>query len=352
MQINETVLNELMGRALVDCGGAWQAPLVVIGGRLGLYKQLAVSGPLTTTELATQTGTAERYVREWCNATAASHYISYDASTNRYYLTPEQAFAFAHESSPGYLVPAFESAMYGVRAADRIEEGFRTGDGFAWGGHHQCFFSAVERFFRVAYETHLASEWIPSLEGVEEKLQRGAAVADIGCGHGASTIIMAKAYPSSRFFGFDSHGPSIETAQRRAREAGVQDRVQFAVQPAEAAAPQRYDFVTTFDALHDMGDPVAAARSVRRQMDSDGVWMVVEPAAADTVEGNLNPIGRLYYAASTLVCTPCSLAQPGRVALGAQAGEARIRQVAEEGGFTRFRRAAATPFNVVYEIRP
>jgi SAM-dependent methyltransferase len=352
MQMNETALNELLGRAIVDCGGAWHAPLVVMGGRLGLYKALAESGPMTPEDLASRTSTAERYVREWLNATAASGYISYQADTGRYYMTPEQASAFADENSPVYLVPAFEAAVYGTREAESIEAAFRTGEGFPWRGHHRCFFGAVERFFRTGYQAHLVTEWIPSLDGVAAKLEEGARVADIGCGHGASTIIMARAWPRSMFFGFDFHEASIATATERAAEAGVASQVKFSAQPADAYDGMPYEFVTTFDALHDMGDPVSAAKHVRRRIAGDGTWMVVEPAAADRVENNLNPVGRLYYSASTLVCTPCSLAQEGRMALGAQAGEARIREVALQGGFTRFRRAAETPFNVVYEIRP
>ncbi len=352
MQINETALNELLGRAVVDCGGAWHAPLVVIGGRLGLYKALAEAGPSTTEDIAARTGTAERYVREWCNATAASGYISFDATSGKYFLTPEQQFAFVDENSPAYLIPAFEGAGYGTRSAESIEACFRTGEGFSWGGHHPCFFTAVERFFRTGYEAHLVKDWLPALDGAVAKLEAGVTVADIGCGHGASTLIMARAFPKSKFFGYDSHPDSIRTAQGRAAEAGLEGRVTFATRPADVANGHSYEVVTTFDALHDMGDPVAAARNVRSHIAPDGVWMVVEPAAEDTVQGNLNPVGRLYYSASTLVCTPCSLAQPGRMALGAQAGEARIRAVVEQGGFTRFRRVAQTPFNLVYEIRP
>lgn len=350
--VDEAKLEELMGRVLVDFGAAYLAPLVVIGDRLGLYRALAKSGPSTSAELASATGTAERYVREWLNAHAASHYVVYDAKEGRYSLTPEQAMVFAQEDSPTLITGGFQAALAAGRIVDRATEAFRTGAGIGWHEHDHGVFHGVERFYRAGYVANLVQSWIPALDGVQAKLETGARVADVGCGHGASTILMAQAFPKSEFTGFDYHDASIEEARRRAREAGVADRCRFEVASAKNFPGMDYDLIATFDALHDMGDPVGAARHALAALAKDGVWMIVEPYAGDRVEENLSPLGRAYYAASTLLCTPCSLSQEVGLALGAQAGEARTRAVVTEGGFTRFRRALATPVNLIYEARP
>ena len=350
--VDEHKLHELLGRVIVDFGGADMAPLVVIGDRLGLYRALASDGPLTSASLAARTGTAERYVREWLNANAASGYVVYDAGTGRYTMTPEQALAFAAEDGPVFIVGAFQTALAAGRIVDRLTDAFRTGEGVGWHEHDHGLFHGIERFFRSSYLGNLVQAWIPSLDGADEKLRLGALVADIGCGHGASTIIMAKQYPHSQFVGFDSHPASIDAANARARQAGVADRCRFEVAGAKDYPGTEYDLVCVFDALHDMGDPAGAARHVRSTLAPGGSWMIVEPYAGDRVEENLNPVGRAYYAGSTLICTPCSLAQEVGLALGAQAGEARLRQVVQGAGFTRFRRAMGTPFNLVFEARP
>jgi SAM-dependent methyltransferase len=350
LQINEDALNDLLSKAVMDCGAAWHAPLVILGARLGLYDALAEAGPLTSAELAAKTSTAERYVREWLRASAASGYVTYGLD-DRYFLTPEQRFCFATEGSPAALIPAFESAVFGSRSMDALEPRFRTGEGYGWHMHHTHFFTAVEKFFRSGYEAHLTSQWLPALDGVMTKLERGARVADIGCGHGASTILMAQRFPNSDFVGYDSHGPSISTAMKRAADAGVSNNVRFTVASAADFDGAPYDFATTFDALHDMGDPIGAAARVRECLKADGTWMIVEPRANDEVQDNLNPVGRLYYSVSTLVCTPCSLAQEVGLALGAQAGEQALREVVTSAGFSRFRRVAETPFNFVFEAR-
>ncbi|HKE49402.1 MAG TPA: methyltransferase domain-containing protein [Rhodanobacteraceae bacterium] len=350
--INEQRLGELLGRTVVDFGGASIAPLVLIGDRLGLYRALAAHGAQTSTELATHTGTRERYVREWLNAQAASGYVEYDPESGRYALTPEQALVFAQEDSPAFIIGAFQTAMAAARIADRLTDAFRSGEGIGWHEHDHALFHGVERFFRSSYVGNLVQGWIPALDGVEAKLKRGIKVADIGCGHGASTILMAQAFPASTFTGFDYHPESIAEANARARKAGVADRCTFEVGTAKDFPDRRFDFVTVFDALHDMGDPAGAARHVLSTLKPDGSWMIVEPYAGDRTEENLNPVGRAFYAASTLICTPCSLAQEVGLALGAQAGEARMREVVTGAGFTRFRRATETPFNLVYEAWP
>jgi 2-polyprenyl-3-methyl-5-hydroxy-6-metoxy-1,4-benzoquinol methylase len=351
MPINEDRLNQLIGRFVADFGATFHAGLVVIGESLGLYKALA-DGPLTSAELAAKTGTNERYVREWLNSQAAGSYVEYDADTGRYFLTEEQAFAFADESSPAYLPGAFLLGVSVLRAVPQITERFRSGDGFGWHEHDHGLFRGTELFFRPGYAANLISSWIPSLDGVQEKMTHGAKVADVGCGLGASTILMAEAFPRSSFVGFDYHEGSIEMARQRAAEAGLSGKVSFEVASAKAFPGSDYDFVTFFDCLHDMGDPVGAAEHVRESLAPDGTWMIVEPFAGDRVEDNLNPIGRIYYSASTLLCTPASRSQEVGLALGAQAGEARVREVVTTAGFTRFRRAAETPFNIVYEARP
>jgi SAM-dependent methyltransferase len=350
--IDDIKLQAFMGQAVSELGATLGAALVVLGDRLGLYKAMADAGPLSSAELADRTGTAERYVREWLNAQAAGGYVSYDPRTQRYTLPPEQAFALADEGSPVFLPGAFQGMVAGVRDAHLLADAFRTGAGVGWHEHTPDLFEGTERFFRTGYQANLVSSWIPSLEGVEAKLRAGASVADVGCGHGASTILMAQAYPASSFVGFDYHAASIEKARSRASAAGVQDRVRFEVAAATEYPGTDYDLVACFDCLHDMGDPLGAARHVRASLHPDGTWLIVEPFAADRVEDNLNPVGRLYYAASTLICTPASLAQPVGAALGAQAGEGRLREIVTAAGFNRFRRAADTPFNVILEARP
>jgi SAM-dependent methyltransferase len=351
MAVNEEKLNQLLGKFVADFGATFHAGLVVIGESLGLYKALA-GGALTSAELAERTGTDERYVREWLNSQAAGGYVQYDPSAGRYSLSEEQAFALADEKSPAYLPGAFLLAVSALRAVPQIAERFRTGEGFGWHEHDHGLFRGTELFFRPGYAANLTGSWIPSLDGVEAKLKAGAKVADVGCGLGASTILMAQTYPSSTFVGYDYHGGSIEMARQRAEEAGVSDRVKFEVARAKDYPGTGYDFVAFFDCLHDMGDPRGAAAHVRETLAPDGTWMVVEPFAGDRVEDNLNPVGRIYYSASTLLCTPASKSQEVGLALGAQAGEARLREVVTGGGFSRFRRAAETPFNIVYEAKP
>ena len=349
---DEQKLHELLGRAIVDFGGVHIASLVLIGDRLGLYRALASHGALTSAELATRTQTNERYVREWLNAHAASHYVTYDPQAGRYSLSPEQALVFANEDSPAFIVGAFQTAIAATKVVDRVTRAFRTGEGVGWHEHDHQLFHGIERFFRSSYVGNLVQSWIPSLDGMQGKLEQGAYVADIGCGHGASTILMAQAFPESRFVGFDYHEESIAEANARARRAGVADNCRFEVAGAKDFPGKGYDLVCVFDALHDMGDPVGASRHVLTTLKPEGSWLIVEPYAGDRVEENLNPVGRAYYAASTLICTPCSLAQEVGLALGGQAGEARMRAVVTGGGFTRFRRALQSPFNLVYEARP
>ena len=351
MAINETRLQQFVGQVLTDLGAAFSAPLVLIGDRLGLYRAMADSGPLTPEELAEQTGTDTRYVREWLCAQAASGYTEYDEATGRFHLSEEQALVLAREESPAFMAGAFEVIAAGFRGEPRVSEAFRTGGGVGWHEHDTCLFRGTERFFRTGYRAQLVSSWLPALDGVAERLTRGATVADVGCGHGASTVLMAQAYPQSRFWGFDYHEASIERAREVAREAGVEERVSFQVAGASDYPGADYDFVTFFDCLHDLGDPVGAASHVRETLAADGAWMIVEPFAGDRVAENLNPVGRIYYSASTLFCTPASRSQEVGLALGAQAGEARLREVVEQGGFTRMRRAAETPFNLVLEVR-
>jgi SAM-dependent methyltransferase len=350
--IDEAKVEQFVGQALGELGATLNAALVVIGDRLGLYKAMADSRPVTAAELADRTGTNERSVREWLNAQAAGGYVSYEPQTERYVLPPEHAVVLADESSPAFMPGAFQLMAAAVRDEPKITESFRHGAGVGWHEHSHGVFEGCERFFRPGYQANLVQSWIPALDGVEEKLRHGAHVADVGCGHGASTLIMAQAYPESTFVGFDYHAGSIEQATERARAAGVAGRVRFEVASAQDFPGTDYDLVTTFDCLHDMGDPVTAARHVFETLDADGTWLIVEPFAGDRVEDNLNPVGRIYYAASTLLCTPASLSQDVGLALGAQAGEARLRDVVTAGGLNRFRRAAETPFNLVLEARP
>jgi SAM-dependent methyltransferase len=350
--VDEVKLQAFVGQAVSELGATLGAALVVIGDRLGLYKAMAGAGPLSPIELAARTATAERYVREWLNAQAAGGYVAYEPRTQRYSLPPEHALALADEQSPVFLPGAFQGMVAAVSDAHKIVDAFRDGGGVGWEEHNRDLFEGTERFFRTSYQANLVSSWIPALDGVESKLRRGARVADVGCGHGASTILLALAYPDSTFIGFDYHAPSIERARARAVEADVGNRVRFEVASAKEYPGKGYDLVACFDCLHDMGDPVGAARHVLASLDPRGTWLIVEPFAADRVEDNLNPVGRVYYAASTLICTPASLAQEVGTALGAQAGQARLREVATDAGFTRFRCAAETPFNIVLEARP
>jgi SAM-dependent methyltransferase len=350
--MNEEKLNAFVGQVVEEIGATFNAGLVVIGDKLGLYRALAGAGPLTPGELAKNTDTRERFVREWLNAQAAGGYVEYDPAGGTYELPPEQAAALADETSPAFVCGAFQLATSTIKDEPRIREAFRNGNGFGWHEHHHDMFEGCERFFRPGYAANLISSWLPALDGVDEKLRAGATVADVGCGHGASTILMAQAYPSSQFVGFDYHAESIEQANERAASLGIGDRLRFAVAPAKTYPGSSYGLVTMFDCLHDMGDPVGAARHVLESLAPDGTWMIVEPFANDRVEENLNPVGRVYYGASTTICTPGSLAQEVGLGLGAQAGEARIREVVESAGFSRFRRATETPFNLVFEAKP
>ena len=350
--LDEAKVGTFVNQVLGELGATVNAALVVMGDELGLYRAMNDAGGLTPGELAERTGTSERYVREWLNAQAAGGYVEYDPEHRRYTLPAEHAVALADESSPFFMPGAFQLLTASLRDAPRITEAFRSGAGVGWHEHDHGVFEGCERFFRPGYAAHLVSAWIPALEGVEDRLRAGATVADVGCGHGASTILMAEAYPASRFIGFDYHEESILAARERAQAAGVADRVHFEISPAAGYPGDGYDLVTTFDCLHDMGDPVGAARHVLASLAPDGTWLIVEPFAGDHVEDNLNPVGRIYYGASTLLCTPASLSQDVGLALGAQAGEARLRDVVTGGGFTRFRRAAETPFNLVLEARP
>lgn len=345
-------VEQFMGKMLGDMGAAVSGALVILGDRLGLYRALAEGGPQTADQLAQRTGAHARYVLEWLNAQAAAEYVDYDpVDGGRYSLNPVQQMVFADEGQPTFMAGAFEllAAMY--HDEPKVAEAFRTGRGVGWHEHHPCLFRGTERFFRVGYNAHLLSEWLPALDGVVEKLERGARVADVGCGHGASTVIMAEAFPNSQFTGFDYHAPSIERATAAANEAGLSN-ARFQTAAAKDFPGSGYDLVCIFDALHDMGDPVGAARHIRETMASDGAWMLVEPFAGDRVEDNLNPVGRIFYSASTMICTPASLSQEVGAGLGAQAGEAQLRRVCEEAGFTRFRRAAETPFNLIFDVRP
>jgi 2-polyprenyl-3-methyl-5-hydroxy-6-metoxy-1,4-benzoquinol methylase len=352
MAINQDKLHEFLGKAIVDFGATFNAALIRIGDKLGLYKALSAGGPQSPAELAKRAGAAERYVREWLSAQAAGGYVTYDSSTGKFHLSEEQAFAMADESSPVFLPGAFQCALAAVKAEEKLTERFKTGEGMGWHEHHHELFVGTERFFRPGYAANLISTWIPALNGVDAKLKGGARVADVGCGLGASTILMAKSYAKSEFVGFDYHDKSIETAKQRAKEAGVGDRIRFEVAKAKDYPGRDYDFVTFFDCLHDMGDPTGASAHVHSSLKKDGTWMIVEPFAGDKLEDNLNPIGRAFYGASTLLCTPASLSQEVGLALGAQAGEKRLREVVTAGGFAHFRRATQTPFNLIFEARP
>jgi 2-polyprenyl-3-methyl-5-hydroxy-6-metoxy-1,4-benzoquinol methylase len=351
-QLDVESLMSFVFRAVDEVGATLNTALVVMGDRLGLYRELAGAGPLTPAELAQRTGTAERYIREWLNQQAAGGFVEYEADSGRYSLPPEQAVALTDESSPAYLPGFFQIALGSVIDSPRITEAARSGEGIGWHDHVHDVHEGCERFFRPSYNAHLLGEWLPALDGVVDKLEHGVRVADVGCGHGASTILMAQAFPNSTFTGFDYHDGSIGTARQRAAEAGLNGRAEFHTSPAASYPGDGYELVTMFDCLHDMGDPAGAARHVRGSLAPDGTWMIVEPRAGDRVEENLNPVGRAYYGFSTLLCTPSSLAQEVGLALGAQAGEARIKEVVLGAGFSSFRRVAETPFNMVFEARP
>jgi SAM-dependent methyltransferase len=350
--IDEAKLEAFMGQAVTDMGAIISAPLMLIGEKLGLYKAMAGAGPLTAQEVAERSGAAERYVREWLGNQAAGGYVEYDPASDRYTLPDEHALALADEDSPFYILGVYDSIASLYADEDQILEAFRSGEGMGWHEHDHRLFRGTERFFRPGYKAHLIAEWIPALDGVQEKLERGATVADVGCGHGASTIIMAEAFPKSEFFGFDYHDASIARAREAAEQAGVADRITFAVASAKDYPGEGYDLVTVFDCLHDMGDPAGASAHILDTLADDGTWMIVEPFAGDSVAENLNPVGRVFYGASTVICTPASLDQEVGLALGAQAGEARLSEVIKEGGFSTVRRATETPFNLILEAKP
>jgi SAM-dependent methyltransferase len=351
MAVDQDKLMEFLGKFVGDLGATMAAGSVVVGDRLGLYKALA-GKPQTAQELADATGTDPRYVEEWLRGQVAGGYVGFDAAAGTYSLDEEQAFALTDPDGPVYVPGAFELALGSLKAVPRITEAVRTGAGVGWHEHDGDVFTGCERFFRPGYLANLMPSWLPALDGVEEKLRAGATVADIGCGHGSSTVLMANAFPASTFVGSDYHDGSIGQARQRATEAGVSDRVTFQVASAQTFSGGPYDLVTTFDAIHDMGDPLGAAVHVRENLAPDGTWMIVEPFAGDTVADNMNPVGRVYYSFSTFLCVPNALSQSGGYALGAQAGEPPIRRIVTDAGFTRFRRVAETPFNIVYEARP
>jgi SAM-dependent methyltransferase len=350
MSVNEERLHDLLGKMVQEMGAAAAGALVIIGDRLGLYRALA-QGPATSHELAQRSGTSERYVREWLAAQAASGYVEFDSATGTFSMTPEQAAVLADPESPVAMAGGYYSVASLYADEQKISRAFQTGEGVGWHEHSPCLFCGTERFFGPMYRARLIQEWIPALEGVEEKLAHGAKVADVGCGHGLSTQVMARVFPQSQFFGFDYHPASIERARELARAERLTN-VEFHVAGAKDYPAQQYDLVTFFDCLHDMGDPAGAAGHVRQTLSADGTWMIVEPMAGDRLDDNLHPIGRLYYSFSTMVCTPASRAQEVGLALGAQAGEKRLREVIAAGGFTRIRRATETPTNMVLEARP
>jgi len=349
--INEAKLNELVETSLADLGATVHAALAIIGDELGLYAVLDDAGPLTSAELAEKTDTAERYVREWLRSQAAGGYVTYDPETDQYSLSPEQAYVLANEDSPVFMPGAFQLVSSAAKVEPDLREAFRTGEGIGWHEHDEDVFHGTERFFGPSYGAYLI-DWIEALDGIDEKLNAGGRIADIGCGHGAPTIRMAEAYPDSSVIGIDYHEESIAVARERAETAGVADRITFEVATAREYTGTDFDLVTMFNCFHDMGDPVGVAAHVRETLTDDGAWMIVEPYAEDRVEDNLTPFGRLAYSISTVACTPNSLSQDVGYGLGAQAGEERTRDVITEGGFTRFRRAAETPTSLVFEAKP
>ncbi|MGX5847761.1 class I SAM-dependent methyltransferase [Mesorhizobium sp. PL10] len=350
-QPDQEKLEALLGKMVGDLGAITTGAAVLLGDRLGLFAAMSKGGNMTAGQLAKATGTQERLVREWLSAQAAAGYVEYDEAGDSFYLSPEQEQVFVNEDSPAFMAGAFEVVSTLWLDEEKVRQAFRSGKGLGWHDHSACLFRGTERFFRPGYNANLIGSWLPALDGVVEKLERGIDVADVGCGHGTSTVLMAKAFPNSRFTGFDYHAPSIERARAAAKEAGVAGNTHFEVAAAKDF-PGTYDLVAFFDCLHDMGDPEGAARHVHKALKPDGTWMIVEPFAHDQLSANLNPVGRIYYAASTFICTPASLSQEVGLGLGAQAGEARLRKVVTGGGFRRFRRATDTPFNMVLEARP
>ena len=351
-KIDDAKLNAFIGQMLSDLGGASSVAMVRMGDALGLYKLLQLKGPITSVELAKAANVDERYLREWLSHQAASNYLAYDPKSGTFTLPPEQAMVFANEDSPVYMMGGFDLMAALLDNQPKVQAAFKSGQGVAWGDQAGCMFCAVARFFRPGYQNNLVSAWLPALTGVVEKLERGARVADVGCGHGWSTVLMAKAFPKSHFIGYDFHPDSIRDAMRHAEVHGVSENARFDVGLAKDYAGKDFDLVTCFDCLHDMGDPAGASAHIRKSLKQDGTWMIVEPMAGDHLEQNLNPVGRLYYAGSTMVCLPTSLSQEVGAALGAQAGEAKLREVITSGGFSRVRRAAETPFNMILEARP
>jgi SAM-dependent methyltransferase len=350
--VDDAKLNQFIGQILGDLGGAASIALVRIGDALGLYKALHAKGPMTVAELAGETGVNPRYLREWLSHQAASNYLAYDAGTGKFTLPEEQAMFFALDDSPFNMIGGFELMEALTDARPMVEAAFKSGGGVAWGDHGTCMFCAVARFFRPGYHNNLVGAWLPALDGVTAKLERGARVADVGCGHGWSTVLMAQAFPNSQFIGYDFHPSSIEAASAHAAEHGVAGNCRFEVGTAKDYPGRDFDLVTCFDCLHDMGDPAGAAAHVHQSLKPDGSWMIVEPMAGDRLEDNLNPVGRLYYAGSTMICVPTSLSQEVGAALGAQAGDAQLREVIAAGGFSRVRRATETHFNMILEARP
>ena len=345
-------LDAFLGQAVHDMGAAMSAPLVVLGDRLGFYRALVAGGPATAEELADATHTAPRLVREWLNAEAAAGHVDYDTGKGRYGLNPEQAYCFADENSPAFLPGFYQYCLAAGRALERLEAAFRSDGALPWAEHDPELFTGADRFLRPAWTAYLTSKWIPALDGVEERLEEGGRVAEVGCGHGAATLLLARAYPEAQCDGFDAHAPSVDVARQRARAAGLEDRARFATATAQEFPGVGYDLVACFDHFHDLGDPLGAARHVHEALAEDGTWLLVEPMAGESVSANLNPVGRLYYAASTLVCTPNGLAQPPGRALGAQASDAEIRAIVVAAGFRRFRRVTETAFHRIFEIRP
>ncbi|REK12423.1 MAG: class I SAM-dependent methyltransferase [Planctomycetota bacterium] len=351
MALDEAKLHELVIKMVGDMGAAAIAPLVVVGDRLGLYRALADNGPLSAAALADHTDTTERYVREWCAAQASSGYIGYDAKNDTFDMTPEQQAVFSNPDSPTYMIGGFYAICSMCIDEPKVTHVFRSGEGLPWGDHHECLFCGTEKFFRPGYKSNLVAQWLPALEGVVDKLQKGAKVADVGCGHGASTLVMAEAFPRSTFIGFDFHEASIDRANKLAAEARLSN-VRFETATAKHFPGKDYDLIAFFDCLHDMGDPVGAAAHTRQALKPDGTMMLVEPFAHDDLADNLNPIGRMFFSFSTMICTPASISQEVGLALGAQAGEKRLREVATEAGFGSFRRATETPFNLILEAKP
>lgn len=351
MELNEDRLHALLGKVVTEMGAAANGPLVIIGDKLGLFESLANNGPMNSDELASKTGTSERYIREWLSAQAASGYVDFDIEKENFFMNPEQIAVFGNRKSPVFMTGAFYAITSVYTDEPKIEKAFKTGEGVAWGDHNSCLFCGTEKFFSPSYEDNLTTNWITSLDGVDAKLRRGAKVADIGCGHAASTIIMAKEYPNSTFLGVDFHDKSIEKANLRAKEAGVQN-VEFIQSTAKEFPGKDYDFITFFDCLHDMGDPVGACAYAKNALKPDGTCMIVEPFGHDSLSDNLNPVGRAFYAFSTSLCVPCSLNQEVGLALGAQAGEKRLRETILTSGFSRYKKATETPFNLILEARP